>query len=138
LAQSLGLYAAQFALALHGPDSAEVRDQMERLADEVLLPIRGETLRWNLTEPHVAGGLELEGEGLAFSAALPSEREGWITLRCVNRRDVPARGRWRIGRAATEAMRARLDETPLAPLVVQDGVIEFGASAGELVTILVR
>jgi hypothetical protein len=138
LAQSLGLYEARFALALHGPDSPLVRDSLERLADDVLLPITGETLRSNLEAPHRAGGLALEGEGLAFSAALPAERGGWIVLRCVNRRDVPVRGRWRLDRPIEQAVRARLDETPLEPLVVRDGCVELDAGAGELVTVLVR
>jgi hypothetical protein len=138
LAQSLGPYDAKFALALHGPDSPDVRDHIERLADDVLLPITGESLRWNLGDPLTTGGLELEGDGLAFSAALPAEREGWITLRCVNRRAVPVRGRWRIRRPVSEAVRARLDETPLAPLVVRDGCIDFDAGPDEIVTVLVR
>ena len=40
------------------------------LADDVLLPLTGRTLRSNLAAPVVAGGLALEGEGLAFSAAM--------------------------------------------------------------------
>ena len=47
------------ALAMHGPDSPATRDQIEELADDVLLPISGETLRSNLGEPLSAGGLEL-------------------------------------------------------------------------------
>src|SRR6476469_10081593 len=50
-AQSLGPYSAEFAIALHGPDSPDVRYYIEQLADDVLLPIRGETLRSNLLEP---------------------------------------------------------------------------------------
>jgi hypothetical protein len=35
-------------------------------------------------------------------------------------------------------MRARLDETPEAPLPVRDGKVEFDAAPHEIVTILVR
>jgi hypothetical protein len=61
-----------------------------------------------------------------------------VTLRCVNRRAERTHGEWRIGRPVTEAMRARLDETPEAPLPVRDGKVEFDAAPHEIVTILVR
>src|SRR5450759_2831101 len=83
-AQSIGTYAARFALQLVGADSPVVRDEIEHFAEDILLPITGETLRSNLLEPHRSGGLELSGAGLAFSAAAPARREGWIVLRCVN------------------------------------------------------
>ena len=137
-AQSLGAYSAHFALALHGSDAAAVRDEIERLADDVLLPIMGETLRSSLDAPHRAGGVELEGEGLAFSAAMPAQRDGWIVLRCVNRRAVAARGCWRLGRAVQEAVRARLDETPESALAAEGDAVPFHAAPGEIVTILVR
>ncbi|MFL5605450.1 MAG: hypothetical protein ACJ8AD_03270, partial [Gemmatimonadaceae bacterium] len=138
LAQSIGPFVASFALALHGADSPDTRDQIERLADDVLLPISGETLRSNLADPLTAGGLELSGEGLAFSSASPAQRDEWIVLRCVNRRHVATRGRWRLGRPITEAQLARLDETPAGPLVVDGDSVDFPAAAGEIVTVLVR
>jgi hypothetical protein len=137
-AQALGPYEAGFAVAVHGPDDWRIRDHIERLADDILLPLRGETLRYDPDEPHRAGGLELEGDGLAFSAASPARAAGWIVLRCVNRRGEPTRGTWRIGRPITEAMHARLDETPDAPLTVRDGTVDFDASPHEIVTIVVR
>jgi hypothetical protein len=137
-AQSRGPFGARLAVALHGAESPDVRDAVERLADDVLLPITGETLRSNLREPHVAGGLALEGAGLVFSAATPAAREGWIALRCVNRGDSATVGRWTLRRAASEAVRARLDETPLESIVVRHGAIDFEAAPHEIVTILVR
>lgn len=137
-AQSIGPFAGAFAIALHGPDSPAVRDQIERLADDVLLPITGETLRSNLAAAHDAGGLELFGEGLAFSAAAPAQRDGWIVLRCVNRGTSPVHGRWRLRRGIAEAMLARLDETPLSPLVVDGDMVIFPAAPAEIVTVLVR
>jgi alpha-mannosidase len=138
LAQSAGPFAASFALALHGADGPATRDQIEQLADDVLLPITGETLRSNLAEPLSAGGLELSGEGLAFSSASPAQRAGWIVLRCVNRRRVAAHGRWRLGRTIAEAQLARMDETPSGPLVVDGDSVNFSAGAGEIVTVLLR
>jgi alpha-mannosidase len=138
LAQSIGPYSARFAIALHGPDSAAQRDGVERIADDVLLPLVGETLRSNLEAPHVVGGLELDGDGLAFSAAMPARAAGWIVLRCVNRRDVAVQGAWRIARGVAEAHLARLDETLLEPLDVKDGTIRFTAPPNAIVTVLAR
>lgn len=137
-AQSPGPFDASFAIALLGTDSPDVRDMIERLADDVLLPIMGETLRSNLREPHAAGGLELSGDGLVFSAAKPAQRAGWIVLRCVNRRDTSARGTWRLNRTIIEAVRARLDETPEGALRVDGSTVGFEAAPREIVTLLVR
>jgi len=138
LAQCLGPFGAELALALHGPRTPEQVDAIERMADDVLLPLVGETLRSNLLEPLSAGGLELAGEGLAFSAACPAREDGWVVLRCVNRRAEAVSGAWRTSRAVAEASLARLDETRLAPLVVRDRVIEFEAPPNAIVTVLAR
>lgn len=138
LAQSIGPYAARLAIAMHAADEVRTRELIERLADDVLLPIRGETLRYELLEPHRAAGLELHGDGLAFSAALPARTSGWTVLRCVNRSDRAAPGEWRVGRPLTEAVLARLDETPGQAISVSDDVVRFEAAPHEIVTILVR
>jgi hypothetical protein len=114
------------------------RDALERLADDVLLPIVGETLRSNLLDEREGAGLELEGDGLVFSAATPAQREGWTMLRCVNRRAHRVRGGWRLYRPVVEAVRARLDETPVAPLAVAERAIVFDAEPYEIVTVLLR
>jgi alpha-mannosidase len=137
-AQCLGPFGAELALALHGSRTPEQDDAIERMADDVLLPLVGETLRSNLLEPLSAGGLELMGDGLAFSAACPAREDGWVVLRCVNRRDEAVAGAWRTGRAVAEASVARLDETRLSPLVVRDRVIEFEAAPQAIVTVLAR
>jgi alpha-mannosidase len=137
-AQSLGAFDASFAIALHGGDSPGVRDTIEQLADDVLLPITGETLRSNLQEARAAGGLELAGDGLVFSAAKPAQRAGWIALRCVNRRDVAVEGTWRFRASVAEAVRARLDEMPGEPLRVEGSTVRFEAAPREIVTLLVR
>jgi alpha-mannosidase len=137
-AQCIGPYEARFALQLFSSDSPDVRDEIERFAEDELLPITGETLRSNLLDAHPAGGLELHGAGLTFSSAAPAQREGWFVLRCVNQRDSAADGEWRLTRPITEAKRARLDETPLASLEVDRGTIKFTAAPKEIVTLLVR
>ncbi len=137
-AQSIGPFGARFALARPGPDSPTERDRIERLADDVLLPIVGETLRSNLREPHAAGGLTLDGQGLVLSAIAPAACDGWIVLRCVNRGDSPQHGRWTLRRPVSEAVQARLDETAVRPIEVRDGAIDFEAAPHEIVTILAR
>jgi alpha-mannosidase len=137
-AQCIGPYEAHFALRLFGADSPGVRDEIEQFAEDILLPITGETLRSNLLDPVRSGGLELHGAGLAFSAATPARREGWIVLRCVNQRASSVEGSWRVSRGIAEAVRARLDETPLDALTVMENVIRFTAAGREIVTILVR
>jgi alpha-mannosidase len=136
-AQSLGRFAAEFAVALHGQDSPEVRESIEHLADDVLLPIMGETLRSNLLEPREVGGIELSGDGLVFSCAKPAQRSGWIVLRCVNRRDVAVHGTWRCGYTIADAFRARLDETAEGTLNVNGRSVTFEAAPKEIVTVLV-
>jgi len=138
LAQCLRSFGAEIALALHGPSSAEQLDAIERMADDVLLPLVGETLRSNLREPLSAGGLELAGDGLAFSAACPAREDGWVVLRCVNRRGVAVAGAWRTAREVAEASLARLDEMRIESLVVRDRVIEFEAPPHAIVTVLAR
>ena len=138
LAQSIGLYRAELALAPHGPDSPAQRHEVVCLADDVLLPLTGRTLRSNLTGPVIAGGLVLEGEGLAFSAAMPARESGWIVLRCVNRFDSEVRGRWRARGSIAEARLARLDETPLEDIQVQGDAVPFTAPPHAIVTVLVR
>lgn len=137
-AQSLGPFTARLALAMHGPDSPAQREAIQALADDVLNPIVGETLRSNLLEDVECGGLELHGDGLTFSAAAPAQREGWIVLRCVNQRDARVRGRWTLRRAVQDAVRSRLDETPLASLDVHEHSVSFEAAPYEIVTILLR
>ena len=94
---------------------------IERMADDVLLPTR-RTRRSDRTSraAPVAGGLELEGDGLAFSAAMPAREPGWIVLRCVNRARQRRARPLALATADRRGPLARLDETPLEPLAVGD------------------
>ena len=137
-AQAQGAYAARFAVMPHGSDTPLQRDEVERLADDVLHPLQGTTLRANASSARVAGGLELSGAGLAFSAAFPARRAGWTVLRCVNRLDQATQGGWRVTGEIVDAVRARLDETPTVALAPHGGTVAFTAQAREIVTVLVR
>ena len=137
-AQSLGPFAARFGLLLHGPRTDQVVGEIERAADDVLLPLRGGTLRSALGVPAPTRGVELFGDGLAFSACTPAEQSGWTVLRCVNLLDSPVEGAWRFERPVTHAVRARLDETLGDPLQPRADAVQFTAGPREIVTILVR
>ncbi|MDF2771553.1 MAG: glycoside hydrolase family 38 [Geminicoccaceae bacterium] len=137
-AQMLGPFAGEFALFPHGGPSAETRDLIERTADDVLLPLIGTTLRSAVANYAPTPPLELEGRGLAFSAAKESEDGEWLVLRCVNVTDKPTDGRWILPFTPREARHARLDETPEQTLTPAGRALPFAAGGGAVVTILVR
>ena len=137
-AQCMGPFAAELGLMLHGPRSVETLDEIERAADDMLLPLTGASLRSALTLPEAVAGVGLHGTGLACSAITESQDGAWIVLRCVNLTDVPCAGLWRTGFAISEARDARLDETPGAAIPVAGNEVAFSASPHAVITILVR
>lgn len=136
-AQSQGPFEARLAFAIHGPASNQVTSQVERLAGDVLQPLRGETWRTAITPPAAVPGVELSGEGLASTAITDSDDGQWVVLRCVNLHAATVRGSWHVA-GVTEAAHARLDETVLAPIDLRDGRIDFVAAPRAIVTILAR
>ncbi len=138
LAQCLGPFKAKLAVMLHGPRDAATVDAIERAADDVLLPLRGSTLRSALTVPDRLDGVELEGEGLACSAVKESDDGDWMVLRCVNLLDSVVRGRWRLPFEVADAYYARLDEAQLSKLELTDSAAAFDAPPRGIVTLLVR
>ncbi len=141
-AQSLGPFAATFALSLRASWGPATADVVERLADDVLLPLCGETRRDAVRPPAAIAGFTLEGDGLAFSAAQPSEDGRSVTLRCVNVTESPVAGAWVVGAPLARACLARMDETPLAPLDVEfvagGARVRFEAGPRAVVTVLVE
>lgn len=137
-AQCLGYFEGTLSLMLHGPRTSEVVDEIERAADDVLVPLIGETLRSALHTPPPLHGVALVGKGLSFSCARESENGEWLVLRCVNLLEEKITGSWRLGRTVREAHTARLDETPLARLKTRDDTIPFVAPPRGVVTILVK
>lgn len=137
--QSLGPFAARFAVAWHGGDSPSTRDAVERWADDVLLPLRGDTWRALLRVPPPVPGVTLHGVGLTLGAIKPSDDGAWTVLRCVNATDASVEGAWEVAGGVEEACLARLDETPLAPLALgAGGRVAFAAGPQAAVTVLVR
>jgi len=120
---------------------------IERVADDVLLPLRGSTLRSALSPPAPTTGVELiVGEStasgvdgcLALSACKLTEDGSALLLRCVNLTDRTILARWRLGTAISGASLARLDETPTTPLAIQGHEVPFQAAPHAVVTLIVR
>lgn len=137
-AQCAGAFGAELAVMMHGPRSAAVIDQIERAADDILLPLTGQTLRSALVMPAATIGVELIGEGLACSAIKESEDGEWLVLRCVNLLDTPVTGSWQLGGDLHEARLSRLDETALDAIPTSGSSIPFHAGPRSTVTLLVR
>jgi hypothetical protein len=145
-AQSLGPFEACFALLPHGERDDEAIALIERTADDVLLPLRGTTLRSALSVPAPTAGVELlldnEPEvlngALAFSSCKFAESGEGIVLRSVNLTDRPLDARWRVGASVFEAWLARLDETPLEKLAADGQDIPFRAGPRAVTTIIAR
>jgi mannosylglycerate hydrolase len=137
-AQWLGPFEAEFAVMPHGPRDPATIDRIERAADDVLNPLVGITLRSALRVPAPVHGVELVGQGLAFSTVKQSERDGWLVLRCFNLLESAVDGEWRLPFEILEARNARLDETVMSPLEPAGRVVRFRAAARAIVTVLVR
>jgi alpha-mannosidase len=137
-AQMLGPFGAEVALFLHGPRSSETVDRIERTADDVLLPLVGSTLRSAIADYPRTAGLELNGRGLAFSAAKESEDGDWLVLRCVNLTDDRVNGTWQLPFEPREANLARLDETPLGAAELSGRSVSFVAQPRAVVTVIVK
>jgi hypothetical protein len=137
-AQMFGPFAAELAVFPHGPRTVDTVERIECTADDVLLPLVGTTLRSAVADYPATPGLELEGRGLAFSAAKESEDGEWLVLRCVNLTDEPTTGSWRLPFVPREAKIARLDETPLGSAAVNESTVSFSAGPHTIVTLLVR
>ena len=138
-AQSLHRFAARLALVALPPWSRATLDALERAADDVLLPLRGATLRSALRQPAPSAGVELEGEGLVFGALKDADDGDGFVLRCVNAWDAAVDGAWRVAVPCTRARLARLDETPESELAMtreaDASVIRFTAGPRAVVTI---
>ncbi len=137
-AQCIGPFAASFAVMPHGLRAPVTLDAIERVADDVLLPLVGATLRSALIIPPPVVGAELDGVGLSVSAIKESEDGAWLVARCVNVTDQPTSGTWTFGFALTEARTARLDETPIDALPARGNAVDIHAAPHGIVTILVR
>jgi mannosylglycerate hydrolase len=138
LAQCEGAFSAVLALQPHGALDDATLDFIERTSDDVLVPLRGDTLRDALEAPPPLAGPELVGRGLALGAVKPGIEDGWTVLRCLNVTRGEVAGAWRLPRAPVEAWLARLDEHRLAPLGIDGDAIPIIVPPRGDLTILVR
>jgi alpha-mannosidase len=137
-AQCVGPFAGEFAVHLHGPRDAATSAAIERVADDVLCPPVGFTLRAALAVPAPVRGVELVGRGVTFSAMKESDDGQWLVLRCINVTDEPVDGSWTLPFDVRDARASRLDERPLEELSSTGRSVSFHARARDVVTILVR
>lgn len=135
-AQEQGPFEARFGVLISSGSSPSRAMAIEHAAEDFLLPLAGTTLRSALERYPDVAGLELEGDGLAFSCCKEREGGGGLVLRCVNLLDHPAAGRWRLAGGVGEAWLARLDETIGVPLDLLNGEIAFEAPPRATVTIV--
>jgi alpha-mannosidase len=136
-AQEPGRHRVQLAIqAIGDRDDASA---LARLWEEVFLPPRAIWLRQATALHLAAAGLELEGEGLVFSALKPADIGSGIVLRCYNASDQTTQGRWRFPWTVTSAHRVRADEQgdPMElPLDPDRRGVGFTAAPRAIVTLL--
>lgn len=136
-AQAAGAFAATIGVLVHGPRTPEVLARVHRAADEMLLPLVGETLLSGLRPPRSIDGPTLHGDGLRFGACKESEDGRGLVLRCVNPGDTRVEGTWHLA-GMREAWLARLDESTVGALEIRDESVRFSAAPHAVVTIVVR
>jgi len=135
-AQCLGPFEAEFAITWHAGDSAATRARMAALADDVLLPLVGDTFRDLVALPEPIQGIALEGEGLTFSTLKESDDGNYVVARCVNITDAEVHGAWVLSRAPGSAHVSRLDETPIAPLPMRGNRVPINVPPNGIHTVL--
>jgi mannosylglycerate hydrolase len=142
-AQEPGPFRVELALApvaAEAGSDAAAWDAVEDAAEAFHAPLAGRMLRWGIAVPDAVGGPELVGTGLAFKCLKPRDDGHGVVLRCVNQTDVVQAGAWRWPHPVRRAYRARLDETVLEELRLDDArqLVAFTAQAREIVTVIVE
>lgn len=136
-AQQQGTFEAAFGFTLHGPWSDRAATDIESMADDVLLPLTGETWRCLIAPPARVRGVELHGPGLAVSAIKPADDGDGMVLRCVNLLDRVVAGAWDVP-GLRNADLVRLDETSLGALSVEGDRVAFSAQPRAIVSVRAR
>jgi hypothetical protein len=132
-AQCLGSETLRFGIAAVSAADLSAPGRLEQMWEDAFVPL---TVRWirgfgGGTTAGEAPGLQLEGEGLVFSALKPAEDGRGVVLRCYNLGHRETAGRIRVGRRPARADLVRADETFLAnlPMDADGGVVEFTVGA---------
>ncbi len=144
MAQCRGLHRVEFALVPVTQAEVDSEDWLPRVWENVYLPVRPIWVRDCVSLPASAGdparGIELEGDGLIFSALKPTIQGPGLILRCYNATSREVSGTWRFDQPLARAERVRLDEQEPRRLALEDRgkTVRFVAQPREIVTILVQ
>jgi alpha-mannosidase len=138
-AQCLGTWRAAFGLLVHGGDAPATRERIEAVADDLLLPLVGETWCDYAGPVQSLAGVALEGTTLRASSVARALTADALRLRAVNVSETPADGAWRLpDDGPWESAPCRLDETPLAPWTRHGARLPLTVPSRATVTHLVR
>jgi len=138
-AQERGRHRIQLAVQAIDAVARVDGGMLPRLWEDAFLPPRAVWLRQATALHPAPAGLELEGEGLVFSALKPADTGGGIVLRCYNASDLPTQGRWRFPWIVESTRRVRADERgdPMdLPLDPDRRGVRFTAAPHAIVTLL--
>jgi alpha-mannosidase len=141
-AQSIGPFAARCAIRFHGPIDDRERGRIRDMADDVLLPLVGDSWRDLSPATHHASfnGPQLHGEGLEASAVTIAQEDPLaIVLRAVNLTESPVTGHWELPDAGPwEVTPCRMDETPIADTHATNERIPLALPPRGVATVRVR
>jgi mannosylglycerate hydrolase len=139
-AQCLGRERLQLALAPAAPEDLESGTRLAELWEDLFLPLRAVWLRRATQLLARDTAIQLEGDGLVFSALKPGEDNTGIILRCYNARSSPTEGAWRTATPVASAKRIRADEREPSQLSVEEEghLIRFHAGPHEIVSVWVQ
>jgi 2-O-(6-phospho-alpha-D-mannosyl)-D-glycerate hydrolase len=140
LAQCLGSSILELGLAPVRAAHLASPDRLDRMWEDLFVPPLARWLR-DSTAGRVrpAPTVELQGEGLVFSACMAGAEGGELVLRCYNQLDLPVNGAWQLSAPVARARRIRADGTWLhdLPLGADRTRVGFTASECEIVTVSV-
>jgi mannosylglycerate hydrolase len=138
-AQQHGAFAARCWITRLSAGTAadELAAAAARHADATLRPLVATTLRDAIRSTPDESMLELERGDITLSSIKPSEDRRSLIVRVQNNGPTSQRARLRFGMSITRAMRARLDETPLLQLPVENHCVEMDVGPFCTETILV-
>lgn len=158
-AQCIGVHRARLGLSVLPVWTDETLADVERMAEDFLLPLAGESWRaLSLPHPlnsaashlgaepeHVRSGPALTGHGVVASAVALTTDDDGLVLRALNVTSMTQRATWTIPGNRYVVTRARADETPIETLsdvdvdpMGNEAKIMFTLAPRALVTLVVR
>ena len=114
--QCIGPFSARLAVSPVTEAALDAPDELDRRADEFLVPPLAVMQRATLRAPRALAGPALVGAGLVMTAFKPAEQGGGVVLRCYNARRFEVAGLWRMPARVSRAALTRLDETIIRTL----------------------